>query len=182
MDRELLEERVIVVGALDQGAAELITAQLLLLERDNAEREITLYINSPGGPAESELAVYDTMSVLQCPVATICAGAAAGGAALLVAAGEQGRRSTLPNSRFVLRAPRSEFPGDSAAPETVVEEAARLRTLVTGLFARHTGREPAEVADALRRGRFLGAREAVDWGVVDRVVERPPRAWRGILQ
>lgn len=178
----LRADRIIMVGALDVAAAEAITAQLLVLESEDPNQEISLYVNSDGGPIEAALAVYDAMNLVTCPVSTVCIGSARGGAALLVAAGDPGRRAALPNSRFMLRAPRGEFDGSAADAEGIAAEATRLHQLVGDLFRKHTGLTVEEVEAALSRFRFLGAREAQQAGIVDRVVERPPRAWREIIK
>ncbi len=179
MESELLQDRVIMIGDLDGASAELLTANLLVLERQDPTTEISLYINSAGGPIDAALAMYDAMNLVACPVSTVCIGSARGGAALLVAAGAPGRRAALPSSRFMLRAPRGEFDGTAADAEGIVAEAARLHELVTELFLKHTNLAPEALEDALTKSRFLGAAEAVTAGLVDKVIERPPHAWRG---
>ena len=178
---ELLADRIIMVGDLDGEAARAITANLLLLEREQPDEEISLYINSEGGPIDAALAVYDAIHLVTCPVATVCIGVARGGAALLVAAGDPGRRAALPNSRLMMRAPRGEFSGSPADGESMVNEILRLQRQVVELFCKHTGLTPEEVEEDLSRSRYLGAREALERGLIDKVIERPPRAWRGII-
>ena len=182
VEDELLQDRVIMVGDLDNAAAELLIANLLLLERRNPREEVSLYINSRGGPIDAALAMYDTINLVSCPVATVCIGSARGGAALLVAAGAAGRRAALPNSRFMLRAPRGDFQGTAAEAEGIATEATRLHQAVCELFGKHTRLTPAEVDEALSRSVYLGATDALRAGIVDKVIERPPRAWRGIIK
>lgn len=182
LESDLLLDRIIMVGDLGPAAAEAVTANLLLLERQDGDAEVSLYVNSAGGPIDTFLAVYDAMHLVSCPIATVCIGAARGGAALLVAAGDPGRRAALPNSRFMLHAPRAEFTGSAGDAESVAAEARRLHTLVSGLFLKHSALNADEVEQALTRSRFLGAEEAQRAGIVDKVIERPPRAWRGIMK
>jgi ATP-dependent Clp protease protease subunit len=182
VNADLLGDRIILVGGLDSEAAQAITAQLLMLERQDPGEEISLYVNSEGGPIDAALAVYDAMNLVSCPVATVCIGAARGGAALVVAAGDPGRRAALPNSRLMMRAPRGEFTGSSAEAESLAAEALRLERLVVELFSKHTGLTPDEVQEDLSRSRYLTAREAQARGLIDKVIERPPHAWRGIIK
>ena len=182
VEAELLGDRIIMVDALDDATTRAITANLLLLERLDPSQEISLYVNSEGGPIDAALAVYDAMNLVSCPVATVCIGGARGGAALLVAAGEPGRRAALPNSRLMMNVPRGEFTGSAVDAEAMVAEALRLQRLVVDLFSKHTGRTPEEVEVDLSRSRFLTARQAQERGLVDKIIERPPRAWRAIIQ
>ena len=179
---QLFQDRIITLGELDNASAELLIANLLLLERNNPAEEVSLYINSTGGPIEAALAIYDIINLVSCPVATVCTGTARGGAALLVAAGAPGRRAALPNSRFMLRAPRSEFEGTAADAEGIAAESTRLHQSVSGLFCRHTCLTPAEVEGALSKSRYMGAPDALRAGIVDALIERPPRAWREIFK
>ena len=181
VEAELLADRIIMVGGLDHAAAQVITANLLLLERQDPAEEISLYINSEGGPIDAALAVYDAINLVACPVSTCCLGVSRGGAALLVAAGDPGRRAALPSSRLMMRGPRGEFEGSAAEAESMAVESLRLHRLVVELFCKHTGLTPAEVEEDLSRSRYLGAREAQERGLIDKVIERPPRAWRGIV-
>ena len=182
VEGELLQDRIILVGDIDSAAAELLTASLLLLERQNPSDEISLYVNSAGGPIDAALAMYDAMNLVSCPVATVCIGSARGGAALLVAGGAPGRRAALPNSRFMLRAPRGEFEGTAAEAEGIAAEATRLHQAVSALLCKHTLLTPAEVDEALAKSVYLGAADALAAGIVDEIIERPPRAWRGIIK
>ena len=179
---ELLADRIIMIGALDGDAVEAVTASLLMLGRLSPGTEISLYINSGGGSVESALAIHDTMDLVACPISTVCLGSATGGAVLLVAAGEPGRRATLPSSRFHLVRPHGEFEGSASEATTFAAEAIRAQDLVIQLFSRHCHQSPEEVADALGGGRFFSAREAIAWGLVDKVIERPPKAFRGIIK
>ena len=179
---QLFEDRIITLGELDNVSAELLIGNLLVLERHNPGEEVSLYINSTGGPIDAVLAIYDTMNLVSCPVATVCIGTARGGAALLVAAGAPGRRAALPNSRLMLRTPRSEFAGTAGDAEGITAEAERLHQTVSELFCRHTCLTPAEVKGALTKSLYLGALDALRAGIVDAVIERPPRAWRAIIK
>lgn len=182
VEAELLGDRIIMVDAMDDAAARVITANLLLLERLDPTEEVSLYVNSEGGPIDAALAVYDAMNLVTCPVATVCIGGARGGAALLVAAGAPGRRVALPNSRLMMSAPGAEFTGSVADAEGMAAEALRLQRLVVELFSKHTGLSPEEIENDLSRPHYLDARQAQERGLVDRIIERPPRAWRGIIQ
>ena len=182
VENDLLQDRIIMLGDLGVDSAALLTANLLLLERQDPGEEIYLYINSAGGPIEAALAMYDAINLVSCPVATVCIGAAQGGAALLVTAGAPGRRAALPNSRFMLGAPRGDFEGSATDAAAIAEEAARLHELVHALFCKHTSMTPEAVTEALTRIRYLSATEALSAGIVDKVIERPPRAWRGIIK
>jgi ATP-dependent Clp protease protease subunit len=182
IEGDLLQDRIVMIGDVDAAAAERLTATLLMLEGQDSTAEISLYINSAGGPIDAALAMYDAINLVACPVSTACIGSARGGAALLVAAGAPGRRAALPNSRFMLAARRGEFTGTAADAEGIAAEAARLHQLVVDLFSRHTRLSAQALEEALAKFRFLSATEAVQAGIVDRVIERPPRAWRGLVK
>jgi len=168
----LLSDRIVYVGTpIDDGVANVVIAQLLHLESDNPDAEISLYLNSPGGEPTSMLAVYDTIQFIRAPVATACVGQAAGSAAVLLAAGEPGRRTVLPHARIVLDQPAAGHQG--ALPDLQVEakEVARLRTELVELLARHTGRSVEQVRADTERDLVLSAADAVAYGVVDGVLE-----------
>ena len=168
-----------MLGEIDDAAAQAAVAQLLLLEREDPKAAVTLYVNSAAAPLDPALSLHDAMQLVACPVATVCTGVAAEAAVLVVAAGARGGRTALPHARFVLRMPRSESGvGDVA---TAAEGVLRGRQTMVELLAAATDHPPEEVRAVLDRGRFMTAREGVGWGLVDAVVDQPPKAWRGLL-
>lgn len=177
----MLRDRVVFLGGLADGDVATLISQLITLERADAEAELTIYVNCDGGTAESTLAVYDTMQFLRCPVATLCVGQARGGASMILATGTPGRRAALPNAHMLVRQPPLSFDARGADPATVAGEAERVRATVVEIYARHCGRPVEEVERDTDRGLILRPADAVAWGLVDRVVERPPKPWAGIL-
>jgi ATP-dependent Clp protease, protease subunit len=173
----LLKDRVIVLGAtIDDAVANLITAQLLHLESEDLERDISLHINSPGGSATALLAVYDTMQNVRPDVSTICVGRAASAAAVLLAAGTYGKRFALPHARILLHQPHGELEGQVADIEIHAREIQRQRSLVNEILSRHTGRPIDQVSKDTDRDFFLTPIEAMEYGIVDEVIT--DRAWR----
>jgi ATP-dependent Clp protease, protease subunit len=173
----LLKDRVIVLGAtIDDAVANLITAQLLHLESEDLERDISLHINSPGGSATALLAVYDTMQNVRPDVSTICVGQAASAAAVLLAAGAYGKRFALPHARILLHQPRGELEGQVADIEIHAREIQRQRSLVNEILSRHSGRPIDQVSKDTDRDFFLTPIEAMEYGIVDKVIT--DRAWR----
>jgi ATP-dependent Clp protease protease subunit len=175
---DLLKERIIILGDLDAESAQLAMAQLLVMERDDPAATLALYVNCATAPLDPALSLYDTTQMVSCPVATVCTGVAAEAAVLLVASGAKGQRAALPHSRFVMRMPRSEVSGDVAA---AAEEAAVGRRTLVELIAGASGKPEDVVRSDLERGRFLTAAQAVEYGLVDEVLEQPPKAWRTVL-
>jgi ATP-dependent Clp protease protease subunit len=169
----LLKDRIVFLATeVDDTSANLIIAQLLFLESDDPDREITLYINSPGGLVSAGLAIYDTMQYIRCPVATVCVGQAASMGAVLLAAGEPGRRRALANSRVMIHQPLGGFQGQATDIEIHAREALAVRKKLNEILAHHTGQPVARVHDDTERDRFLSAQEAKDYGLVDHVVAR----------
>lgn len=173
----LLKDRVIVLGAaIDDAIANLITAQLLHLESEDPERDISLHINSPGGSATALLAVYDTMQNVRPDVSTICVGQAGSAAAVLLAAGTYGKRFALPHARILLHQPHGELEGQVADIEIHAREIQRQRSLVNEILSRHTGQLLEKVSEDTDRDFFLTPIEAMEYGIVDEVIT--DRAWR----
>lgn len=169
----LLEERIVLLGApVDDTSANDVMAQLIHLEFQNPDREISLCINSPGGSFSAMAAIYDTMRYLGCDVATFCLGQAGSTAAVLLAAGTPGRRAMLPGARVVLRQPELPEPVEGRTDDLVVraEELTRTRELLEEMLVRHTGRGREQVSEDIERDRILDARAAVEYGLVDRIV------------
>jgi len=167
----LLKNRIVFLGTpIDDTVANLIVAQLLFLAQDDPEREIQLYINSPGGSIDAGLAIYDTMHLIQPPVATLCVGIAASMAAWLLAGGEKGKRAALPNSRILVHQASSGFQGTAADIEVQARELLRLETRMQELLAADTGQSPDRIAHDINRDYWMSAAEALEYGVIDNVV------------
>ena len=169
----LLKERVIfVTGAVEDYMASLVTAQLLFLEADNPKKEISMYINSPGGVVTSGMAIYDTMQYIRAPVATLCIGQAASMGSLLLAAGEKGMRYALPNARIMVHQPSGGFQGQASDIERHAQEILDMRARLNKIYVTHTGQSLRKIEDALERDTFMTAEQARDFGLVDEVTER----------
>lgn len=167
----LLKDRIIFLGTeVNDDVANVIIAQLLILEGEDPDKEITLYINSPGGVITAGLAIYDTMQYIRCPVSTVCLGQAASMAAWLLAAGEPGRRRCLPNSRVMIHQPLAGVRGQASDIEIHAREIIQLRHRMNEILARHTGRDVAQIKDDTERDRFLAANEALEYGIIDDVI------------
>jgi ATP-dependent Clp protease protease subunit len=167
----LLKDRIVFLGTeVDDTVANLIIGQLLYLEGEDTDKEVTLYINSPGGVITSGLAIYDTMQYLRCPVATVCLGQAASMAAVLLCAGAKGRRKCLPNSRVMIHQPLGGFRGQASDIEIHAKEILALRQKLNEIIASHTGQTVDKVKNDTERDRFLSATEAKDYGIVDEVI------------
>lgn len=169
----LLEERIVVLGTrIDETAVNDVTAQLIYLEHHSPDRDISLYVNSPGGPFHAMSALHDALTYLTCDVETVCLGRAEGTAALLLAAGTPGKRYVLPGSRLVLRQPALPEPAEGSASDLAIraDELARIRARTEELLARHTGRPADRVRADLERDLFLDAEAAVEYGLADRIV------------
>ena len=176
----LLKERVIfLVGPINDGMANLIVAQLLFLESENPDKEINLYINSPGGSVSAGLAVYDTMQFIKPDVATLCTGLAASMGAFLLAAGTKGKRFCLPNSRVMIHQPSGGFSGQASDIEIHAKEVLYLKRKLNEMMAKHTG-QPIEVIERdTDRDNFMGAEDAVKYGLIDRVLQSRTEAPTG---
>jgi ATP-dependent Clp protease protease subunit len=171
----LLKERIIfITGPVEDTMASLIVAQLLFLEADNPKKEIAMYINSPGGVVTSGLAIYDTMQFVRPAVSTLCVGQAASMGSLLLAAGHKDMRFALPNARIMLHQPSGGFQGQATDIMLHAQEILNLKKRLNEIYVRHTGQVLKKIEDALERDYFLTAEMAVDWGVVDKVIEKRP--------
>ena len=167
----LLMDRIIFLGsAIDDTVANIIVAQLLFLDADDPERDIYLYINSPGGNVYSGLAIYDTIQHLRAPVSTFCVGMAASMGAVLLAGGGEGKRSALPNSRILIHQPTSGYQGTAADIEIAAREVVGIRERLNQILAEHTGQPVAKVAEDVDRDYFMSPQEAEEYGVIDRVL------------
>ena len=166
----LLKERVIfVTGGVEDHMASLITAQLLFLEAENPKKEISMYINSPGGVVTSGMAIYDTMQYIRAPVATLCIGQAASMGSLLLAAGEKDMRFALPNARIMVHQPSGGFQGQASDIERHAQEILDMRARLNKIYVDHTGQTLRKIEDALERDTFMTAEQAKDFGIVDEV-------------
>jgi ATP-dependent Clp protease protease subunit len=167
----LLKNRIVFLGTpIDDTIANLIVAQLLFLAQDDPEREIQLYINSPGGSIDAGLAIYDTMHLIEPPVATLCVGIAASMAAWLLAGGAKGKRSALPNSRILIHQASSGFQGTAADIEVQARELLRLEARMQELLAADTGQSTERIAHDINRDYWMSATEALEYGILDTVV------------
>jgi len=167
----LLKERVVfLVGPVTEVTANLIVAQLLFLESDNPDKEISFYINSPGGSVSDGLAIYDTMQFVKPNVSTLCIGQAASMGALLLAAGAKGKRFCLPNSRVMIHQPMGGFQGQASDVEIHAREILNRKAKLNEIFARHTGQELKTVERDTDRDNFLSAEQALGYGIVDKVL------------
>ena len=164
----LLNERVVFLGTeVNDETANLVVAQLLHLEAEDPEKDIQLYINSPGGHVYAGLAIYDTIRFIQPDVATICCGIAMSMGSLLLAGGAKGKRSALPNSRILIHQPHGGFQGQATDIAIHARESQFLRRRMEEIYAEHTGRPVEEISDALERDRFFTPEEALDYGMID---------------
>ena len=172
----LLRERIIfLTGAVFDEVASLICAQLLFLESENPGKEISFYINSPGGVVSAGLAIYDTMQYIRCPVSTVCIGQAASMGSLLLCAGAAGKRYALPNARVMVHQPSGGAQGQATDIEIQAREILSLRKRLNQLYVKHTGQPLEEIERKLERDTYMSAEEARDFHLVDEVVEnRPP--------
>jgi len=167
----LLNERIIFLGqAVDEQIANLVVAQLLHLESQDPDKDISLYINSPGGQVYAGLAIYDTMQFIKPDVQTVCFGIAMSMGSLLLAGGAPGKRVALPNARILIHQPSGGFQGQSTDIEIHARETLALRDRVEDIYARHTGQDRAQLHDDMERDRFFTPEEAAEYGLVDRVI------------
>ncbi|WNH51077.1 MULTISPECIES: ATP-dependent Clp endopeptidase proteolytic subunit ClpP [Stenotrophomonas] len=171
----LLKERLIfLVGPIDDHMANVVVAQLLFLEADNPEKDISIYINSPGGVVTAGMAIYDTMQYIKPDVSTICVGQAASMGALLLASGAAGKRYALPNSRVMIHQPLGGFQGQATDIDIHAREILTLRSRLNEVLAKHTGQSLETIARDTERDNFKSAADAVAYGLVDQVLERRP--------
>jgi ATP-dependent Clp protease, protease subunit len=172
----LLKDRVVFLGAaIDDEVANVVIAQLLFLVSEDPDKDIMLYINSPGGQVSAGLAIYDTMQSLQCDVATYCIGQAASMASFLLAAGTNGKRQALPHARVMIHQPLAGFQGQAVDIDIHAREILRTRDTINALYAKHTGRSVEQIQRDTDRDRFLSADQAVEYGLIDRVLAAQPR-------
>lgn len=169
----LLKERIIFLGTpIDDNVANLIVAQLLFLQSEDATKDISMYINSPGGSVTAGLAIYDTMQFLRCDVSTYCLGQCASMGSVLLAAGKKGKRFSLPNSRIMIHQPWGGAQGQASDMDIQVKEILRLRDRLNGILAKHTGKDIETIKRDCDRDNFMSAEEAKTYGLVDSVVEK----------
>ena len=168
----LLMDRIVFLGsAINDDVANVVIAQLLFLQAENPERDINIYINSPGGSVYAGLAIYDTIQYLTAPVATICMGMAASMGAFLLAAGEKGKRSALPNSRIMIHQPSGGSQGTAADVEIQAREILYARERLNHLLANHTGQPVERIEEDVDRDRYMSPNEALEYGLIDRIIE-----------
>jgi ATP-dependent Clp protease protease subunit len=171
----LLKDRIVFLGGpIHDDTANLITAQLLFLESEDPEREINMYINSPGGSVTAGLAIYDTMQFVKPPVSTLCVGQAASMGAVLLAAGAKGRRYALPHSRIMIHQLSGGFEGQAADIEIQAREALRLREILNNILTNHTGQGLKRIEKDTDRDFFMHASQAVEYGIIDEVIANRP--------
>lgn len=170
---KLLKERIIFLGsAIDDNVANIVIAQMLFLESEDPSREIALYVNSPGGYITSGLAIYDTMQYIKSPVSTMCIGQAASMAAVLLAAGEKGKRLALPHSRVLIHQPLGGAQGQATDIGIQAKEILRTREELNNILAKHTGQEVAKIATDTERDFYMTALQALEYGIIDEIVEK----------
>ena len=168
--RLLLDRIVFISGEVNDEMANAVCAQLLFLQSQDAKREISVYVNSPGGSVTAGLAIYDTMQFVKCPVATYCIGQAASMGAVLLTAGAKGRRFALPNARIMIHQPWGGAEGKASDIEITAREILRLKEKLNEILSRHSGRKMAEVVRDTDRDHFMSAEEAKAWGLIDEVL------------
>jgi len=167
----LLKERIIFLGSqVNDEVASVIIAQLLFLEADDPDKDITFYINSPGGSVTAGLAIYDTMQYIRCDVATLCMGQAASMGALLLTAGAHGKRFSLPNSRIMIHQPMGGFQGQATDIEIHAKEILRMRSDLNKILSRHTGKTVKKISNDTDRDNFMSGEEARKYGIIDKVL------------
>ena len=168
----LLNERIVFIGTpLDDEVANIVVAQLIHLESEDPDKDISLYINSPGGSIYAGLAIYDTMQFIKPDVSTMCVGIAMSMGSLLLAGGAKGKRMSLPNSRILIHQPSAGFEGQSTDIEIHANEIIKTRKRIDEIYAKHTGRPEEEVHKDMERDRFFKADQAAEYGLIDRVIQ-----------
>jgi ATP-dependent Clp protease protease subunit len=167
----LLNERIVFIGQpIDDELANLVVAQLIHLESDDPDKDVSVYVNSPGGSLHAGLAIYDAMQYVRPDVQTICYGMAMSAASLILTGGARGKRLSLPNARILIHQPSSGFQGQSSDIEIHAREILELRRRLEEIYARHTGQDADRIHDDMERDRFFSAEQAVDYGLVDRII------------
>jgi len=171
----LLKDRIVFLGAaIDDDVANVVIAQLLFLESEDPDKDVMMYVNSPGGEVSAGLAIYDTMQALRCPVATFCVGQAASMASLLLAAGAKGKRSALPHARVMIHQPLAGMQGQATDIEIHAREILKARDTLNALYAHHTGQPVDRIKHDTERDNFMSADEAKDYGLIDGVLGGGP--------
>jgi ATP-dependent Clp protease protease subunit len=171
----LLKERIVfLTGPVEDGMASLMVAQLLFLEAENPKKEISMYINSPGGLVTAGMAIYDTMQFIRCPVSTLCTGQAASMGSLLLTAGAPGMRFALPNARVMVHQPSAGYQGQVTDILIHAKEVADMKQRLNEIYVKHTGRDLKTIEDALERDNFMRADQAKDFGLIDQILEKRP--------
>ena len=168
--RLLLDRIVFISGEVNDDMANAICAQLLFLQSQDPKKEISVYVNSPGGSVTAGLAIYDTMQFVKCPIATYCIGQAASMGAVLLSAGEKGRRFALPNARIMVHQPSGGAEGKATDIEITAKEILRLKDVLNGILAKHSGKKFDDVVKDTERDYFMSAEEAKAWGLIDEVL------------
>ena len=169
----LLKERIVfLIGPVNDSVSTLVTAQLLYLESENPKKEISFYINSPGGLVTSGLGIYDTMQYIKPPVSTLCIGQASSMGSFLLSAGEKGKRFSLPNSRIMVHQPSAGYQGQATDIEIHAKEILALKDRLNKIYSKHTKKSELEIKKALERDKFMTPTEAKDFGLIDEVVEK----------
>ena len=169
----LLKERIIFIsGPIHDGMSTLVVAQLLFLEAENPKKEISMYINSPGGVVSSGLSIYDTMQYVRPKIATMCVGQAASMGSLLLAAGEKGMRLCLPNSRVMVHQPSGGFQGQASDIALHAQEILDLKKRLNMIYVKHTNQKISSVEKALDRDNFMTPEQSLDWGIIDKIIDR----------
>jgi len=172
----LLKERIIFIGTpIDDYVANLIVAQLLYLEREDPDKDINLYIHSPGGYVHSGLAIYDTMQFIRCDISTICVGMTASLAAIILCAGAKGKRYALPHAKIMLHQPTGGLGGQAADIKIQAEEIIKTKTMLNEIVAHHTGQDIEKIRKETERDRYMSAKEALEWGLIDEVLTNESR-------
>jgi ATP-dependent Clp protease protease subunit len=167
----LLKDRIVFLGTeIDDDVANVVIAQLLFLESEDPDKDVMMYVNSPGGDVSAGLGIYDTMHALRCPVATFCVGQAASMASLLLAAGAKGKRSALPHARVMIHQPLAGMRGQATDIEIHAREILKARDTINEIYARHTGQSADKIKRDTERDNFMSAEEARDYGIVDQVL------------
>lgn len=171
----LLKERIIFIGTpIDDQIANLIVAQLLYLEREDPDKDVSIYIHSPGGYVHSGLAIYDTMQLIRCDVSTICVGLTASLASILLCAGTRGKRYALPHAKIMLHQPTGGLGGQAADIKIQAEEIVKTKAMLNEIVAHHTGQSIEKIERETERDRYMSAEEAKDWGLLDEILTSEP--------
>lgn len=179
----LLKERIIcLMGPINDEMSSLVVAQLLFLQSENSKRPVHMYINSPGGSVTAGLGIYDTMQYILPPIATWCVGQACSMASLLLCAGSPGMRHSLPNARVMIHQPSGHAQGQATDIQIQAEEILKLKKQINGLYAKHTGNKFEKIVASMERDRFMSPAEAKEFGLLDKILEQPPKHGAGSVK